>query len=82
MKLRLEQSSMFSLKMRVPSWSKTAALTVNGHLDRLRYLPVHAVLRREWHDGDTIILTTPMTLRAIVGEHGNLGRKWRLRAAR
>lgn len=74
-KLRSEQSSMFSLKMRVSAWSKTAALTVNGHLEKAS-LPAgqYAVLRREWHDGDTITLTMPMTLRAIVGEHGNLGK--------
>src|SRR5690606_21729539 len=34
----------------------------------------YARLQREWHDGDVVTLNIPMSLRAIVGEHGNRGK--------
>ena len=74
-KLRMEQNAVFSLKMRVPAWSENATLSVNGHPEKKSLLAgQYATVQREWHDGDIITLMMPMSLRAIVGEHGNLGK--------
>jgi len=74
-KIHLEQNSPFSLKLRMPAWCSNATLAVNDRMEKTALRPgEYAALRREWHDGDTINLTMPITLRAIVGEHGNLGK--------
>lgn len=74
-KIHLEQNSTFSLKLRMPAWRSNATLAVNDRMEKTALRPgEYAALRREWHDGDTINLTMPITLRAIVGEHGNLGK--------
>jgi DUF1680 family protein len=74
-KLRMEQKSTFSLKVRVPAWSRNATLAVKGQPDGTSMHPgQYVALRREWQDGDTITLTMPMALRAIAGIHGNRGK--------
>ncbi|HYG21784.1 MAG TPA: beta-L-arabinofuranosidase domain-containing protein [Verrucomicrobiae bacterium] len=74
-KVVLDQASVFTLKLRVPAWSQTATLSVNDRSQE-RSLPAgeYAALRREWHDGDVITLRMPMSLRTIVGAHGNAGK--------
>lgn len=53
----------FAIALRIPSWAKTSALTVNGKaVDAVRAAG-YAVLRRRWHSGDTVALTLPLELR-------------------
>jgi len=74
-KLRLDRSSEFNLKLRVPAWSSTATVAINGRPEQ-QPLPAgqYAGWKRKWHDGDTITVKIPLPIRTIVGEHGNRGK--------
>ena len=63
--LGLDRPATFGLALRVPGWCDGATLSVNGEpvgdgLDR----GYHRV-RREWRDGDTLVLDLPMAVRAL-----------------
>lgn len=74
-KVHLEHNSTFSLKLRIPAWSRDATLAVNDRPENVSLVAGEYVrLQREWHDGDVVTLNIPMSLRAIVGEHGNRGK--------
>ena len=50
----------WTLSLRVPDWCQGASVTVNGE-------PAGgAELTRQWHDGDTVVLTLPMPPRLTV----------------
>lgn len=75
LRLRLERSAAFTVKCRVPGWSSAATISVNGRREEQPFRAgEYAGLQREWHDGDTITITMPITVRAIVGDHGNQGK--------
>jgi DUF1680 family protein len=64
MRLAVQQPREFTLYLRVPAWAGGARIEVNGA--RWRDAPVpgsFAPLTRTWHDGDTIELELPRTLR-------------------
>jgi DUF1680 family protein len=61
----LEASAEFGLALRVPAWCDDPSLTVagapvDGALDR-GYFRV----RRQWRDGDSVVLDLPMNVRAL-----------------
>ncbi len=49
----------FTLKLRIPAWSRKSTLTVCG--EAVQAQAGYVCVCREWHDGDTIILTLDMT---------------------
>jgi hypothetical protein len=61
LKLSTKQPVEFPLYLRIPRWSCTPAISVNG-----KPLPVEAkplsyvILRRRWADGDTVAIKLPM----------------------
>jgi uncharacterized protein len=64
MRLTAQQPREFTLYLRVPAWADGARIEVNGA--RWRDAPEpgsFAPLTRTWHDGDTIELELPRTLR-------------------
>jgi len=74
-RLGLERSSRFELKIRVPAWSRGATMTIAGESTKSSLQSGdYARLLREWRDGDTIELSIPLPLRALIGEHGNRGK--------
>jgi DUF1680 family protein len=67
------ESRRFKLQFRVPSWALGAEAQVNhGNIlfpNPGRYL----ALQHQWNAGDEILLTLPMTLRAVPGQHEQRG---------
>jgi DUF1680 family protein len=63
--LSLAEPATFALHFRVPGWSEGTTLTVNGEpVDAKAEPGGWATIEREWHDGDRVTVTVPMTLRA------------------
>ncbi len=69
--LRASRASEFGLRLRIPAWSPSAAIQVNGSR-----FPVHtargfATIRKNWRDGDTVRLdlALPMRLEPIDSAH-------------
>jgi DUF1680 family protein len=66
----LARSERFALGLRIPSWSVTNSLDVNG-----KAFPTtpgtYATLKRKWSTGDTINLTLDMRCRLINAPHGS-----------
>ena len=54
----------FSLRLRIPSWSRENSLTVNGEAVSAQ-TGSYAVLDRAWNDGDTVCLSLDMRAEVI-----------------
>ncbi len=57
----------FSLNLRIPSWTdeQSVGISVNNETQKVKIENGFAVLKREWHDGDSIYLSLPMHLEAV-----------------
>ncbi len=57
----------FGLNLRIPGWSRNAALTVNGEIEDMEAAtnPGYARIQREWKAGDQVELTLPMPVERI-----------------
>lgn len=55
-----KRPNRFPLTLRLPSWSKSPTLKVNGRNLPLRGKGAYAILDREWKNGDRVELTLPM----------------------
>ena len=63
-KLAMEMPTTFSLKLRVPSWSKDVSFKLNGSAIDAESKPGNwAVINRQWKDGDQIEMTIPLKFR-------------------
>ncbi len=63
MRLQTESPCSMSVKLRVPAYSQTLSVTVNGE-----EVPVsgdYAVITREWQNGDEIVVMPDMSVRKI-----------------
>ncbi|MBQ4265396.1 MAG: glycoside hydrolase family 127 protein [Clostridia bacterium] len=64
----LDQSAAFPLHLRIPSWAKGATAAIAGEI-----IPASAgtilTVNRQWHDGDELLLTLPMTAERMSGFH-------------
>lgn len=64
----LGESAAFPLHLRIPAWARGAAAAIDGEI-----LPAQAgtilTINRQWHDGDELLLTLPMTAERITGFH-------------
>ncbi|MHB1001570.1 MAG: beta-L-arabinofuranosidase domain-containing protein [Armatimonadota bacterium] len=69
-----EHAAEFTLKLRIPHWSRNTKVLVNGMpVDNIapgRYLPI----RREWKPGDVVTLKLDMSTHFWVGENEAAGR--------
>jgi len=73
--VQLAQPKEFAIKLRVPDWAHGATIRINKQATALEVgADGYAILRRTWQGGDTIELTLPMEVRAIIGEHTNAGK--------
>ncbi|MBK8136231.1 MAG: glycoside hydrolase family 127 protein [Chloroflexi bacterium] len=66
LQLKLEQPGEFTLALRIPGWARSFGLTVNGVEHTLAPVRGYVHVRREWHDGDTLMLTLPMPVERMV----------------
>ena len=64
LKLNLEASESFELRVRVPYWSKNTRLCVNGKAYAAE-CGKYATIAREWQDGDTVELVLDMRIEAM-----------------
>lgn len=72
-----EQSASFRLRLRLPAWCKSPAVSLNGAAVTLIVERGYAVLEREWQSGDTVTLDLPMPVQRIYADprvEGNRGR--------
>lgn len=59
-----EKAENFTMKLRIPSWSKNTVLSVNG--EKVEATPgTYAELNRKWNPGDRIEIDFDMTCRVI-----------------
>ena len=66
----LARSERFALRLRIPAWSSTNSLNVNGK--PFAAAPgTYAELRRKWSNGDTVDLNLDMRCRLVNAPHGS-----------
>jgi hypothetical protein len=62
-KVKTAQPATFALGLRIPAWCAAASVSVNGAPANLACQPgTFASLKRQFHDGDTVVLRLPMTV--------------------
>jgi hypothetical protein len=65
----------FPLRLRIPSWCKGAAISVNGERWGTKSIPgAFAVIERLWKAGDQVALDMPMEWRLVQGRQRQAGR--------
>jgi len=70
MKVKLEGTEKFTLKLRIPEWSKATALRVNNK--KMSVSPgSYAAITRKWKEGDEITLSLDMRCRVVDAPHGS-----------
>lgn len=63
--LQVSGAAAFPLRLRVPSWARTASVKVNGSTLPVEARPgAWATVSRTWQSGDVVELRIPLTLRA------------------
>jgi hypothetical protein len=62
-KLSIGASEHFSISLRVPEWCEEPTLLVNDETIKVKLEKGYTIITREWHDGDTIKLALPMTVK-------------------
>lgn len=68
-------AASFSVKLRLPAWSRGTAIRVNGEpVGIAQGADGYAALRRTWKPGDRIDLALKLEPRVIVGDHSNAGK--------
>jgi uncharacterized protein len=68
------QPSRFALKLRVPSWTRSMTVKVNGAAANIEATPgAWATLERTWTAGDRVEVTIPLTMRmeAVDKQHAD-----------
>lgn len=68
--VRPKKPEKFSVRLRIPAWSKSTVLKVNG--DPISVVPgTYAEINRKWAPGDRIELTLDMRCRIVEAPHGS-----------
>ena len=65
----------FAVKVRIPTWCRSASLAVNGR--KLGTKPAadgYVAIQRTWTTGDKIELNFPLEPRVVIGDHHNQGK--------
>ena len=64
----LDKNAAFPLHLRIPAWAKGATAAVGGQIIPAQDSAILTV-NREWHDGDELLLTLPMSVRRVSAFH-------------
>ena len=64
-KVGVDKPDKFGISLRIPGWSKGAAVSVNGEPVEVNATKGYLGIEREWRDGDTIELKLPMPVRRV-----------------
>ncbi|MGI6172674.1 MAG: glycoside hydrolase family 127 protein [Christensenellales bacterium] len=73
----LSGAGKYALCLRIPKWSKTYRISVNGETVAPQMEDGYAVIERDWQAGDTVALSLDMRVRLIYANpnvHENCGR--------
>ena len=61
--IKAERTTSFALKLRYPSWAKSAMIKVNGKKQKFSNKPgSYIAINRAWSDGDVVEVEYPMSL--------------------
>lgn len=61
-----KEAKNFAIKLRIPSWARSATISVNGaSVDARRRDRGYAEIRREWKPGDSVELDLPMPVERV-----------------
>ena len=64
--LQITGSASFDLKIRIPSWTSAAEISVNGAKQNISVTPnSYAKISRSWVSGDTVTIRLPMAFRLV-----------------
>ena len=63
-RLSLDRSAAFPIHLRIPEWAQGACAAVAGDVLRGQ-AGSFLTINRQWHDGDEILLTLPMSVRTL-----------------
>ena len=66
--VNLDQSAAFPLHLRIPAWAQGASAAIDGEIITAQAGTI-LTLNRQWHDGDELLLTLPMTAERSVCYH-------------
>jgi len=61
-RIQLEESATIGLAVRIPNWSKTYKVCVNGQELDVALNNGFAIIKREWKSGDELIVSLDMTI--------------------
>lgn len=64
----LEHAASFTIRLRIPAWSKHTKVTVNGVARQGIYAGQYLTMQREWQTGDEVHIELDMTPHVWVGE--------------
>lgn len=67
--IRCAQPETFSLRLRIPAWSRNTLVSVNGKISPAAAGTYHAI-ERTWKDGDTVDLVLDLRVRAVPAPSG------------
>lgn len=70
--VHVEKDTAFPLYLRIPAWAKGATCAISGEIITAAAGSLLTV-NREWHDGDELLLTLPMTVTRVPGFHQAVG---------
>jgi hypothetical protein len=74
LKLTLAKPTKFNLRLRIPAWSQTSALALNGKAaPTTPEAGTYASIERTWENGDELTLTLDTRLRTWTGHQGRRG---------
>jgi len=65
--VELEEPKVFGLNLRIPGWSRSASISINGQSVDVKAITKqgYAKIEREWKDGDQVELTLPMPVEFV-----------------
>lgn len=66
--VNLDHSAAFPLHLRIPAWASGASAAIVGEIITAQAGTI-LTINREWHDGDELLLTLPMTAERSVCYH-------------
>ncbi|KAI0404639.1 hypothetical protein F4802DRAFT_225616 [Xylaria palmicola] len=70
--LTIAGSGTWAMKIRIPSWTSGATISVNGQQQSVTTKPgAYAAISRIWSSGDTVTVKLPMSLRLIAANDNN-----------
>ena len=58
--INTDRNGMFPFHLRIPEWTDSATIRVNGEPMQIAVQNNTAIINREWHDGDVVELHMPM----------------------